>query len=79
MDTHSTNGMTFDSRVQKNNQAKESKGYLHTFSKKEYENNSKGAVLMIVKISEDYYSLDKYKISLTTITLIFGGRTFFDN
>jgi hypothetical protein len=77
MNTHSTSGMIFDSRVQKNNQAKESKGYLYTFSKKEYEGNSKGAVLMIVKISEDYYSLDKYKISLKTITLIFGGQTFF--
>jgi hypothetical protein len=76
---YTTSGMSFGSRVQ-NNQAKESKGYSHAFSKKkEYEGNSKGAALMIVKISEDYYSLDKYKISLKTITLIFGGQTFFDN
>jgi hypothetical protein len=49
------------SRVQ-NNQAKESKGYLYTFSKKECDDNSKGGVLM-VKISEGYYSSKRYEIS----------------
>lgn len=60
---HITSDITFGhSRVQ-NNQAKESKGYPYTFSKKSRNDNSKGDVLM-VKISEDdYYSSKRYEIS----------------
>jgi hypothetical protein len=60
---HITSGITFGhSRVQ-NNQAKESKSYPYTFSKKEHDDNSKGGVMMMIKISEDYYSSKRYEIS----------------
>jgi hypothetical protein len=75
---HITSDITFGhiGRIQ-NNQAKESKGYLYTFSKKEHDDNSKGGVLM-VKISEDYYSSKRYEIS-NSYSLILGGQTFFDS
>jgi hypothetical protein len=75
---HITSGITFGhSRVQ-NNQAKESKSYPYTFSKKEYDDNSKGGVLMMIKISETITARRDTK-SLTTITLILSGQTFFDS
>jgi hypothetical protein len=57
-----TSNITFSHIRVQNNQAKESKGYLHTFSKKECNDNSKGGVLM-VKISKGYYRSKRYEIS----------------
>jgi hypothetical protein len=75
---HITSGITFGhSRVQ-NNQAKESKSYPYPFSKTEYDDNSKGGVLMMIKISETITARRDTK-SLTTITLILSGQTFFDS
>jgi hypothetical protein len=59
---HITGNITFGHIRVQNNQAKGSKSYPYTFSKKEREDNSKGGVLMI-KISEGYYSLKRYEIS----------------
>jgi hypothetical protein len=49
---------------------KRAKGYSYTFSKKEYNDNSKGGVLMVEIIEDDYYNSRKYEIS---------GSYYFDN
>jgi hypothetical protein len=59
---HISNNIRFGHIRVQNNQAKESKSYPYTFSKKECNDNSKAGVLM-VKISEGYYSLKRYEIS----------------
>lgn len=59
---HISSNISFGHIRVQNNQAKESKSYPYTFSKKERNDNSKGGVLM-VKISEGYYSLKRYEIS----------------
>jgi hypothetical protein len=59
---HMTRDITFGHIRVQNNQAKESKDYPYTFGKKERDDNSKGGVLM-VKISEDYYSSKRYEVS----------------
>jgi hypothetical protein len=66
--------MTFGHIRAQNNQAKGSKSYQYTFSKKERKNNSKDGMLM-AKISEGYYGLKRYK-SLTALTLILSGQIF---
>jgi hypothetical protein len=66
---HINSDTTFGhSRIQ-NNEAKESKGYPHTLSKKERDENSKDGVRM-VEIREDYHSSRVYEIS---------GSYYFDN
>jgi hypothetical protein len=59
---HISSNISFGHIRVQNNQAKESKSYPYTFSKKECNDNSKAGVLM-VKISEGYYSLKRYEIS----------------
>ena len=53
---------TFGHSGVQNNEAKESNGHLHTFSKKEHNDDSKDGVRMI-EIREDYYSSRRYEIS----------------
>jgi hypothetical protein len=65
---HISSNISFGHIRVQNNQAKESKSYPYTFSKKEHDENSKGGC--VDGQGEDYYCSRRYEIS---------DRYYFDN